>query len=137
MTSLYFSCSGPFWLFDPTLVPVLKEYMLTQGGIWGILLREIMSLLVSNRFQDACEVTRCCFVAIICSRNRCPQSSVIYGFQEIQIQSFDICYALLIRIGVDLLGWGRSFFNGQLIMWFKYKYDFETLRADRFIGVEG
>ena len=105
--------------------------MLTDVEIWGILLPEIMSCLDSNRFQDACEVTRCCFVAVICSRNRCPQSLVMCGFQEIRIQSFDLCYALLIGIGVDLLGWGRSLLNGRLILWFKYKYDFETLRADR------
>ena len=39
-------------------------------------------------------------------------------------------YALLIGIGVDLLGWGRSLLKGQLILWFKYKYDFETLRTE-------
>ena len=90
-----------------------------------------MSSSVSNRFQVECEVTRCCFVVVICSRNRCPQSSAMYGFQEIRIQSFDLCYALLIGIGVDLLGWDQSLLNGRFILWFKYKYDFETLRADR------
>ena len=131
MTNLYFSRSGPFWLFDSTLVPALKEYVLTDAEIWGILLLEIVSCLVSNHFQDAYEVTRCCLVVVICSRNHCPQSSAMYGFQEIRIQSFDLCYALLIGIGVDLLGWGWPFFNGRLILWFKYKYDFETLREYR------
>ena len=42
---------------------------------------------------------------------------------------FLFMYALLIEIGVDFLGWGRSLLKGRLILWFKYKYDFETLRA--------
>ena len=49
--------------------------MSTDAEIWGILLPRIMSRLISSRFQDACEVIRCCFVAVKCSvssRSRGP-----------------------------------------------------------------
>ena len=53
--SLYFFHAVVYWLFDPTLVPVLRRYMLTEPEIWGILSTEEMSLLGSHRFPNACE----------------------------------------------------------------------------------
>ena len=55
LISLYFFHAVVFWLFDPTLVPVLQRYMLTEPEILGILSTKEMSRLGSNRFLDACE----------------------------------------------------------------------------------
>ena len=55
LMSLYFFHAVVFWLFDPTLVPALQRYMLTEPEILGILSTEEMSRLGSNRFPDACE----------------------------------------------------------------------------------
>ena len=41
--------------FDPTLVPALQRYMLTEPEILEILSTEEMSRLRSNRFPDAYE----------------------------------------------------------------------------------
>ena len=46
LMSLYFFHAGVFWLSDPTLVPALQRYMLTEPEILGILYTEEMSRLV-------------------------------------------------------------------------------------------
>ena len=53
--SLYSFHAVVYWLFDPTLVPVLRRYMFTEPEIWGILSTEEMSLLGSHCFPDTCE----------------------------------------------------------------------------------
>ena len=83
LINLYFFHAVVFWLFDSMLVSALEGCMSTVIDIWRILFLKITSFLISNHFQDAGEVTQCCFVAIICSRSCCPQSSAMYGFQEI------------------------------------------------------
>ena len=55
LMSLYFFHAVVFWLFDPTLVPALQRYMLTEPEILGILSTEEMSLLGSHHFPDTCE----------------------------------------------------------------------------------
>ena len=130
MTSLYFSCSGPFWLFDPMLVPALKRiYVDWSRNLGDFVAGEDVSL--GFKSFRGCKWS---YPVLFCS---CHLLKKLWPsiFSNVWIPGnphpiFWFMYALLIEIGVDLLGWGRSLLKGRLILWFKYKYAFETLRAE-------